>query len=109
LDVELKDPNLSAAQIKMIVSTSKKKGKPCVEVRVQDPLAKLFYFEIVDAKNKEWEVNSSITTIGTSRTYTYEGTLPEGASLRVCVPTPKSIMTIPLNLKNISLPQKNRQ
>lgn len=109
LDVELKDPNLVAAQIKMVVSTPKTRGKPCVEVRVQDPLAKLFYFEIVDAKNKEWEVNSSITTIGTSRTYTYEGTLPEGASLRVCVPTPKSIMTIPLNLKNISLPQKKGQ
>jgi hypothetical protein len=109
LDVELKDPNLVAAQIKMVVSVPKKKGKPCVEVRVQDPLSKLFYFEIVDAKNKEWEVNSSITTIGTSRTFTYEGTLPEEASLRVCVPTPKSIMTLPLNLKNIALPQKKGQ
>jgi hypothetical protein len=106
LDVELADPNLKAAQIKMVVSTPKKGRKPCVEVRVQDPLSKLFYFEIVDTKNKEWEVNSSITTVGTSRTYTYEGTLPEGASLRVCVPTPKSIMTLPLSLKNIALPQK---
>jgi hypothetical protein len=106
LDVELADPNLKAAQIKMVVSSPKKGRKPCVEVRVQDPLSKLFYFEIVDTKNKEWEVNSSITTVGTSRTYTYEGTLPEGASLRVCVPTPKSIMTLPLSLKNIALPQK---
>ncbi len=106
LDQELSDPNLTAAQIKIKVTTPKKSRKPCVEVRVQDPLAKLFYFEIVDAKNKEWEVNSSITTIGTSRTYTYEGTLPEGASLRVCVPKPKSIMVVPLNIKNMVLPQK---
>ncbi len=106
LDVELKDPNLVAAQIRMVVSTPKKRGKPCVEVRVQDPLSKLFYFEIVDAKNKEWEVLTSIVSTGTSRIYTYEGKLPEGASLRVCVPTPKSILILPLNLKNIALPQK---
>jgi hypothetical protein len=106
LDVELKDPSLVAAQIKIVVSTPKKRGKPYVEVRVQDPLSKLFYFEIVDAKNKEWDVLASITTSGTSRTHTYEGTLPEGASLRVCVPTPKSIITVPLSIKNVALPQK---
>jgi hypothetical protein len=109
LDGELADPNLKVAQIKIVVSTPKRGKKPSVEVRVQDPLSKLFYFEIVDAKNKEWEVLASITAIGTSRTYTYEGTLPEGASLRVCVPTPKSIMTLPLNLKNIAVPQKKGQ
>jgi hypothetical protein len=109
LDQELSDPNLTAAQIKIKVTTPRRRWRRCVEVRVQDPLSKLFYFEIVDAKNKEWEVNASITTIGTSRTFTYEGTLPEGASLRVCVPTPKSIMTLPLNLKNIALPQKKGQ
>ena len=109
LDQELSDPNLTAAQIKIKVTTPRRRWKRCVEVRVQDPLSKLFYFEIVDAQNKEWAVNSSITTIGTSRTFTYEGTLPEGACLRVCVPTPKSIMTLPLNLKNIALTQKKRQ
>jgi len=53
-----------------------------------------------------WEVLASIDSTGISRIYTYEGKLPEGASLRVCVPTPKSILTLPFNLKNIALPQK---
>ena len=106
LNVELADPNLSAAQIKMIVSTKNPKGKSSVAVRVNDPLAKLFYFEIVDASGKEWDAASSTTTMGNTTTYTYPGALPENASLRVCVPTPKSIIAVPLTLKAIALPQK---
>jgi len=107
LDRELSDPNLKAAQIKIKVTMTKKRGKPCVEV--QDPLSKLIYLEIVDVQNKEWTVLPSITSNGTSRTYIYAGSLPEGASLRACVPTPKSILSVPLNLKNIALPQKKGQ
>jgi hypothetical protein len=107
LNAELADPNLVAAQIKMTVSTKKDNGKPSVVVRVSDPLAKLFYFEIVDANGKEWDVVASTTeSTGSTTTYTYPGTLPENANLRVCVPTPKAIMTMPLSLKDIVLPQK---
>jgi hypothetical protein len=108
LDVELADPHLIAAQIKMVVSTKKAKGKPSVVVRVSDPLAKLFYFEIVDANGKEWDAVADTTTSGSTTTYTYPGSLPENASLRVCVPTPKAIMTVPLTLKNVPLPSKRK-
>lgn len=108
LNVELADPNLIAAQIKMVVSTKKTRGKPSVVVRVSDPLAKLFYFEIVDAKGKEWDAVADTTTTGSTTTYTYPGALPENASLRVCVPTPKAIMTVPMTLKDIALPQKRK-
>ncbi len=108
LNVELADPNLIAAQIKMVVSTKKTSGKSSVVVRVTDPLAKLFYFEIADASNKEWDAVANTTTSGNTTTYTYPGSLPENASLRVCVPTPKSIMTVPLALKDIALPQKRK-
>ena len=106
LDVELADPNLRAMQIKMVVSTKKTNGKPSVVVRVNDPSAKLFYFEIVDTNGKEWEAVADTVTMGSSTTYTYPGSLPENANLRVCVPTPKAIMTVPLTLKDIALPQK---
>ncbi|MEI7948032.1 MAG: hypothetical protein WCJ02_15130 [bacterium] len=108
LNVELADPNLVAAQIKMVVSTNKANGKPSVVVRISDPLAKLFYFEIVDASGKEWEAVADTTTAGSTTTYTYPGSLPENANLRVCVPTPKAIMTVPLTLKDIALPQKRK-
>lgn len=108
LNVELADPNLLAAQIKMVVSTKKTHGKPSVVVRVSDPLAKLFYFEIVDAGGKEWDAVADTTTVGSTTTYTYTGSLPENATLRVCVPTPKSIMTVPLTLNDIALPQKRK-
>jgi hypothetical protein len=109
LNVELADPNLVAAQIKMVVSTNKSNGKPSVVVRVSDPLAKLFYFEIVDTNGKEWDIVASTTvTMGSTTTYTYPGSLPENANLRVCVPTPKAIMTVPLSLKDIALPQKTK-
>jgi hypothetical protein len=108
LNVELADPVLVAAQIKVVVSTKKARGKPSVVVRVSDPLAKLFYFEIVDAKGKEWDAVADTTTTGSTTTYTYPGTLPENANLRVCVPTPKAIMTVPLTLKDIALPQKRK-
>jgi hypothetical protein len=108
LDVELADPTLRAAQIKMSVSTKKTSGKTSVVVRVNDPLAKLFYFEIVNANGKEWDAVSSTTTMGSTTTYTYPGELPENANLRICVPTPKSIMTIPLTLKDLALPQKKK-
>jgi hypothetical protein len=108
LNVDLADPVLVAAQIKLVVSTKKAKGKPSVVVRVSDPLAKLFYFEIVDAKGKEWDAVADTTTTGYTTTYTYPGSLPENASLRVCVPTPKAIMTVPLTLKDIALPQKRK-
>lgn len=103
LNVELANPHLSAAQITMTVSTN---SKPSVVVRVNDPLSKLFYFEIVDADGKEWDAVSSTTTAGTVTTHTYPGSLPKNATLRVCVPTPKSIITVPLNLKNVTLPKK---
>jgi hypothetical protein len=106
LNVELADPNLVAAQIKMTVSTKNTSGKPSVVVRVTDPLAKLFYFEIVDANGKEWDAVANTMTMGSTTTYTYPGSLPENANLRVCVPTPKAIMTVPLSLKDIALPQK---
>ena len=106
LNVELADPNLIASQIKMVVSTKKTNGKPSVVVRVSDPLAKLFYFEIVDAKGKVWDAVADTTTTENTTTYTYPGSLPENAYLRVCVPTPKAIMTVPLTLKDIALPQK---
>jgi hypothetical protein len=108
LDVELADPNLRAAQIKIVVSTENPKDKPSVVVRVNDPLAKLFYFEIVDANGKEWDAVSSTATMGSTTTYTYPGSLPENANLRACVPTPKSIITVPLTLKSIVLPQKSK-
>lgn len=108
LNVELADPNLVAAQIKIVVSTNKANGKPSVVVRVRDPLAKLFYFEIVDANGKEWEAVANTMTMGSTTTYTYPGALPENANLRVCVPTPKAIMTVPLSLENIALPQKKK-
>lgn len=108
LNVELADPNLIAAQIKMVVSTKKTLFKSSVVVRVSDPLAKLFYFEIVDAKGKEWDAVADTTTTGSTTTYTYPGSLPENAGLRVCVPTPKAIMTVPLALKDIALPQKRK-
>jgi len=107
LNVELADPNLSAAQIKMRVSTQKTSGKPSVSVRISDPLAKLFYFEIVDASGKEWDAVASSTTMGTTTTYTYPRPLPENATLRVCVPTPKAIMIVPLTLKNIACPPRS--
>ena len=107
LNVELANPNLTAAQIKMIVST-KNSGKPSVIVRVSDPLAKLFYFEIVDASGKEWDAGASTLTMGSTTTHTYPGALPENASLRICVPTPKAIMTVPLTLKSIALPKKSK-
>lgn len=106
LDVELADPTLRAAQIKMSVSTKKTSGKHSVVVRVNDPLAKLFYFEIVDANGKEWDAAANTMTMGNTTTYTYPGSLPENASLRVCVPTPKAIITVPLTLKDIALPHK---
>ena len=108
LNVELADPNLVAAQIKMSVSTKNTSGKPSVVVRVSDPSSKLFYFEIVDANGKEWEAVADTTTMGSTTTYTYPGSLPENANLRVCVPTPKAIMTVPLSLKDIALPQKTK-
>lgn len=108
LNVELADPNLRAVQIKMSVSTQKTNGKPSVVVRVNDPLSKLFYFEIVDASGKEWDAVADTTTMGSTTTYTYPGSLPESANLRVCVPTPKAIMTVPLTLKDIALPQKRK-
>ena len=108
LNAELADPTLVAAQIKMVVSTNKANGKPIVVVRVSDPLAKLFYFEIVDANGKEWDAVANTMTMGSTTTYTYPGSLPENANLRVCVPTPKAIMTVPLNLKDIALPQKRK-
>lgn len=103
LNIELADPHLTAAQIKMTVSTN---SKPSVVIRVSDPLAKLFYFEIVDASGKEWDAVASTTTSGTTTTHTFPGSLPKSASLRVCVPTPKSVITVPLILKDIALPQK---
>jgi lysophospholipase L1-like esterase len=109
LDVELADPNLIAAQITMVVSTKKANGKPSVVVRVSDPLAKLFYFEIVDANGKEWDAVADTMTTGTTTTYTYPGALPENANLRVCVPTPKAIITVPLSLKDIALPKKRHE
>lgn len=108
LNVELADPHLIAAQIKIVVSTKTTNGKPSVVVRVSDPLAKLFYFEIVDANGKEWDAVAATTTIGNTTTHTYPGSLPENATLRVCVPTPKSVMAVPLTLKNIPLPQKRK-
>lgn len=108
LNVELADPTLVAAQIKMTVSTKKANGKPSVVVRVSDPLAKLFYFEIVDAKGKEWDAVADTMTIGSTTTYTYPGSLPENAGLRVCVPTPKAIIIVPMILKDIALPQKRK-
>lgn len=108
LDVELADPNLRAAQITMTVSTKNTSHAPSVTVRVKDPLAKLFYFEFVDASGKEWDAVASTTTIGNTTTYTYPGALPENANLRVCVPTPKSIITVPLALKDIARPQKRK-
>lgn len=109
LNVELADSNLIAAQIKMVVSTKKTLFKSSVIVRVTDPLAKLFYFEIVDASGKEWDAVADTTTTGSTTTYTYPGALPENASLRVCVPTPKAIMTVPMTLKDIKLAQKTNE
>jgi len=108
LNVELADPNLIASQIKMVVSTKKTHDKPSVVVRVSDPLAKLFYFEILNAGGKEWDAVADTMTTGSTTTYTYPGSLPENANLRVCVPTPKAIMTVPMTLKDIALPQKRK-
>lgn len=109
LNRELSDPILSADQIKITVSTDKKRGKPRVNVRLTDPLSKLFYFEMLDANGKEWDATPSTTTSGHTTTYTYPGALPENASLRVCVPSPKVIMTVPLTLKDMALPNKSKR
>jgi hypothetical protein len=109
LDVELADPSLKAAQLKIkVLIPEVSKGKPSVVVRVEDPLSKLVYFEIVDGKGREWDAVATKTVKGAVTTYSYPGTLPENASIRICVPTPKSIISVPFQIKNVNL-LKNRQ
>jgi len=104
--MDLSHPALTAAQIKMTVTPKEYNGKPGFGISVSDPSSKLFYFEFLDSKGEESNVSSSVITAGNVSSYEYREPLPKGASLRIYVPTPKSLVKLPVDLKDIALTGK---
>ena len=72
-------------------------------MKISDPEAKLIEFEVADGKGARISGQGSMKT-GDVRILNYAETLPADAQLRIFLKTPKSVVSLPLKLTDISLP-----
>lgn len=78
-------------------------GKNSVIMRINDPQSKLIKVEFLDASGKAIRGNGRSWS-GDVQCYDFSEPLPQGAQLCINVATPKSMVKVPLMLKEISLP-----
>jgi len=78
-------------------------GKNSVIMRINDPQSKLVKVEFLDADGKAIRGNGRSWS-GDIHCYDFSEPLPQGAQLRINVATPKSMVKVPLMLKEIFLP-----
>ncbi len=74
-----------------------------VLLKVNDPGKKVFNVEVFDSKGTKIDGGGSMT-VGGFRILKFPEKLPADASLRVYLLTPKSVVTMPFNLKDVALP-----
>jgi hypothetical protein len=78
-------------------------GENSVIIRLKDPQSKLVKIEFLDASGKKVD-GDGMWSSGDIRCYDFSQQLPKGAYLQISVATPKSLVKVPLMIKEIALP-----
>jgi hypothetical protein len=78
-------------------------GKNSVIIRIKDPQSKLVTVEFLDASGKAIR-RDGMSRISDIQCYDFSEPLPIGAQLRINVATSKSVVKVPLMLKDLALP-----